>query len=271
MADSWKAVPGIAVTIADPEGMVKLPAPGVKFRIHEASATRAPWVDSNAWRFLRQNTGTYYYDAPGKTAPLAAAEAFVYQAKALVHTDLEGLKPLGAMLNFLSKLDSRELPALVNINFIDDGSPESGELMNLLIRRNLLFRVVTNPAPPAGVVVKLGMPEYPRSEAGNPSLLAEKVRSEVTDKKRLLRIYGSEVVVGRLEGDEALARLYLLNYAAGRAVNGVRIRVLGKYPKIKVFDYGSPDESASDFVADSESSEFTLRDLKTFAVVELTR
>src|SRR5690242_19547369 len=36
---------------ADLAGFEEVPAPALRFRIDNARATRAPWVDSNAWRF----------------------------------------------------------------------------------------------------------------------------------------------------------------------------------------------------------------------------
>jgi len=272
IANSWKSVPGFTIEIADPASMVKLPKPGVNFRTNESSATGAPWVDSNAWRILRQPDASFYYDVPGESAAIAAAEAFTFGAKAVIHTDNAGLQPLGAMLSLLEALKAPKLQPLVNADFVDDGSPESGEFMNLLIRRNLLFRVVHHPESSTGITVKLGSPKFPRSDAANPSLLAEKVRAEITDERRLLRIYGSEIVVGRLEGDSNSARVYLINYAgSGLVVDGLRVRVLGKYTHFKVAVAGVPNQNASDPVTDAEGTQFTLKHLKTFAVVDLTR
>jgi hypothetical protein len=269
---AWKQVSGFTVETVDPSQTAKLPKPGVRFRVHEASATSAPWVDSDAWRILRQPSASFFYEAPGESAAIAAAEAFTYGAKAVIHTDQAGLKPLGAMLAFLASVDGPKLPPLANFDFVDDGTPESGEFMNLLIRRNLLFRVVKNPDPTSAVTVKLGSPRYPRSEAANPSLLAEKVRAEITDQKRLIRIYGSEIVVARLEGDKNSARVYLINYAGHQlVVDGIRVRVLGKYTHFKVSVAGVPDQSVSDPLSTADATEFTLKHLKTLAVIDLTR
>lgn len=272
MTEAWKSVSGISVRAADPAQRTKIPAPSVSFRSQVASATTAPWVSSNGWRFLRQPDGKFYYDAAPSTAPLAAAEAFMFGADAAIHVDSAGLAPLSGMLAFLRNLGGEDLQPLVNIGFIDDGSPASGEFMNLLVRRNLLFRVVSRPDPKLDLTVRLGTPDYPRADAGNPSLLAEKVRAHLGDEKRLLRIYGSEIVVGRLMGNREIARLYLINYGAARSsVHGVRIRVLGKDPKQKVEQYGSPGTDLQDVVLDATGTEFTLPELKAFAVISLTR
>ena len=86
-------------------------------------------------------------------------------------------------------------------------------------------------AMPTGgkVNVKLGTKEYPLEDAKNPSTLAHSVRYHLTDEKRSLRVYGSQVVVGRLTASGGHARLHLINYAsANRKVDGIRVRVLGQ-------------------------------------------
>jgi hypothetical protein len=270
MSAQWKAVPGITVEAVDPQQLKKLPPPGVQFRRRVASATRAPWVDSNAWRFFRDPSAVYFYDAPGKTAALAAAESFAYGVHAFVRTDDAGFKPLTDMIQFLKKVKLPESQPRANIGYIDDGSPESGELMNLLVRRNLLFRLVGKPDSALDITVKLGTPEYPKAEAANPSLLAEKVRSRLGDDKRFLRLYGSEVVVGRLVSAPKADTLFLINYGANRVpVEGIRVRVLGKFSGARISDFGMSSEAPLDLIHDSQAIEFTLKELGTFAIVSL--
>lgn len=270
VSTQWKGVSGIAVETIDPQQLKTIPAPGVKFQRRMASATRAPWVDSNAWRFFREPDASYFYEANGKAAALAAAESFTYGVRAFIKTDDEGLQPLAGMLQFLDTLKLPNSKPRANIGYIDDGTPESGELMNLLIRRNLLFRLVTKPDPALNITVKLDTPEYPKSEAANPSLLAEKVRAQLGDQKRLLRLYGSEVVIGRLVSAPKGDTLFLLNYGANRVpVNGIRVRVLGKYSGAKFSEAGTSPEVPLDIVHDSQAIEFTLKEIGTFAVVSL--
>jgi hypothetical protein len=272
LADSWKPLRNFKIQVADPSQMIKLPTPGISFHEDEASATRAPWVNSNGWRFIRKPEGSFYYDAPGAAASLAAAEAFMYDAHAVIHTDEAGLPLLGRMLQFLTKVGGADMPPLVNIGFVDDGSAGSGEFMNLLVRRNLLFKVMRSGDPHVGLKVALGSPEYPRSEAGNPVLLAEKVRANLTDEKRLLRLYGSDIVIGRLVGDGKRARLYLLNYGTSkRAVEGIRVRILGAYSHPQLSADGDPQTSLTDVSEKKTALEFTVPELKEFAVVDLTR
>ena len=272
LASAWKSVSGFAIQTADPGQLTKLPAPGITIRNRQASATQAPWVVSNGWRLLRQPDGHFYYDAPGAAAALAAAEAFMYNAQAVIHTDEAGLAPLGQMLKFLTTVGPKDLPPKVNIAFVDDGSAASGEFMNLLVRRNLLFKVVKSPDPKANLNVALGEPDYPKSEASNPALLAEKVRANLTDPKRLLRIYGSEVVISRLMGTRDQGRIYLLNYAGSKyPIEGVRVKVLGNYSQPRL---ENPDGSQTDLFDISRKAnalEFTVPQLNNFAVVNLTR
>jgi hypothetical protein len=238
----------------------------------QASASRSPWVDSNGWKFLRNPQGHFYYDAPGKPAALAAAEAYSYAAEALIRTDAEGLKPLAQMLDFLRGLSADPMPPVADVGFIDDGSPAAGEVMNLMARNNLLFRIVTAPDPKLKLNVRLGSKEYPIEDAKNPTIIERQVRSNLTDEKRSVRLYGSTVVVARLTASGARARLYLLNYTgATRNVDGLRVRVLGRYPKHQLADAGSPGAELMDYTVEADATEFTLRELKTYAVIDLSR
>jgi hypothetical protein len=271
MINSWKTVSGISVSSADLTQAKKIPPPAIKYQRHRATATAAPWVDSNGWRFIRDPAAIYFYEATGKTAAMSAAEAFAYGVHAYIHTDEAGLQPLGQLLAFLRKMNPPKLPVRANIGFIDDGTPASGEFMNLLVRRNLLLRLVKAPDPSLDLTVKLGTPDYPSSEAGNPSMLAERVRANLTDAKRLLRIYGSEVVVGRLYGNQDKSELYLLNYGASRVpVDGLRVRVLGDFHHASLHDSVSPNEPLLDVLHTPQATEFTLKDLSILAIVDLT-
>jgi len=272
VAEGWKTAEGASVAVVDLKQLTTVPQPSLTFNAHVSSATRAPWVNQNGWRFLRQPEGSYLYDTKGEGALLAAVESFAYGVKAYIRTDEAGLQPLGQMLAFLRDIREQKMNPEVNIGFADDGSPESGEFMNLLVRRNLLFRVVQRPDPKLDLNVALGQPDYPREEAANPKLLAEKARAHLTDQKRMLRIYGSEVVIGRLLGDKSAVRLFLINYGAAKSpVHGLRIRVLGNYPKLKAVQYGDANCRLTDVVTESGATEFTLPELATFATIDLAQ
>ena len=265
-ADAWKRA-GFCATAADLSSYEKLAQPGVEYRPDVASATRAPWVISNAWRLLRAGGKPVYYAAGKGHAELCAAEAFAYGASALVRIDPSDLDRFGAMLRFLKRMDSPALPVQANIGFLDDGSPEAGEVMNLFTRRNLLFKIVSAPDPRLDLNIQLGAPEYSRSAAANPSEFASMVRRKLTDEKRLLRIYGSDVVIARLTGDGSQVRLHLLNYG-GKTVEGLRVRLLGSYKSAKLSAPGS-DAPVSDLVAAGGTTEFSIPALDAYAIVDL--
>lgn len=268
----WKNVPGVAAETADLQRAVKLLTPNVNYRMDQASASRTPWLMSNGWKFLRNPKGQFYYDAPGKASAIAAAEAFSFGANALVKTDAAGLKPLAEMLEFLGSVNAEPLPPIADIGFVDDGSPASGEVMNMMVRENLLFAIVAKPDPRLKLTAKLGTKEYPVEEAKNPGVVAHAIRANLTDEKRSVRVYGSPVVVARLTGSGDKLRLQLLNYSgATRNVDGIHVRVLGQYPKHQLAAAGSPGLELADYVADPDATEFTLTLLKTYAVIDLSR
>jgi hypothetical protein len=263
---SWKRA-GDCATAADLSAHEKLPAPGVEYRPDLASATTAPWVISNGARLLRVIGKTVYYPAAKNSAALAAAESYVYGITALVQATPADLSTLGPMLAFLRHSAANASPIRADIGFEDDGSPECLEVMNLLIRRNLLFRIVKTPDPSLALNVRLGDPDFPRSAAANPSEFAARVRQKLTDRKRSLRIYGSEVVIARLTGDESHASLHMLNYGP-RKVEGLRVRVKGLYRSAKLSAPGALPE-LTDFQSAEGATEFSLPVLEQYAVIDL--
>jgi len=100
--------------------------------------------------------------------------------------------------------------------------------------------------------------------------MAQKIRSELTDDKRALRIYGSEVVIARLTSDGHRLRLHLLNYAgAARGIHGLRIRVRGRYPRHELSVFEMPDAALVDYQAAADATEFTLTKMNSYAVIDL--
>ncbi|HTS64999.1 MAG TPA: hypothetical protein VMH28_23410 [Candidatus Acidoferrales bacterium] len=268
---AWKQVEGIAVAAGDPRQAVKVRTPAVNYRFDQASASRVPWIDSNGWRFLRQPDGRFFYDSGGAAAALAAAEAFAWGANAMVKTDAAGLKPLGDMLAFAAGIESAAMQPVVDFGFVDDGSATAGEVMNLLVRHTLLFRVVKAPDPKLKLTVQLGSRKYPLEAAKNPGAMAQMVRADLTDERRSLRIYGSAVVVGRVESAPGRVRVHLVNYDGGRKVNGLRVRVAGRYANYRLAAAGNPDLALMDYDAQPDATEFTLPELKTYAVIDLLK
>ena len=73
-------------------------------RADVASATRRPWIDANGWRFARNPAGEFYYDLPQGKAAMAIAEAFAYNADAILKIDPADLAEAGAMFAFIKNL-----------------------------------------------------------------------------------------------------------------------------------------------------------------------
>lgn len=269
---AWQGVAGITVEVADPLRAVRLVAPSVDYRANQATASRSPWINSNGWRFLRRPQAEFLYNVKGSQAALAAAEAFSYGAKALIKSDQAGLKPLAEMLAFLRGVPAADLPPVADIAYQDDGTALSGEVMNLMVKSNLLFRITGAPDRAAKLNVKLGDKKYPLSDAKNPGTIAHLVRANLTDDKRSVRLYGSLVVLARLTGSGDRLRVQLLNYAgAERKVDGLRVRVMGNYKNHHLQSAGSPGEELLDYTLEPDATEFTLPELKSYAVVDLSK
>jgi hypothetical protein len=253
---------------APPADSVQLPKPGVQYRTDRASASSRPWVNANGWRLERGSSHPFFYDVTGETTALAVAEAFAYQREAAIHTDAPGTAIFDRMMGFLKSISEGPTTPVANIGVVDDGSAEAGEVMNLLARHNLLFRISPQRDASLPVNIQLGTPEYPKSSAANPEAFAQKVRESLTDEKRSVRLYGSDVVLARVNGDSSRVRIHLINYSE-RSVYGIRVRVLGSYPKNTIAAFAGKNE-VQDYDARAGVTEFTLPELKRYAVVDLS-
>ncbi|HEY6401199.1 MAG TPA: hypothetical protein VI479_07305, partial [Blastocatellia bacterium] len=277
-AEAWRKAgfKVVAVNSAELNRREKLLTPRVAGRANVASATRRPWVDANGWRFVRNPAGKFYYELPQGKAAMAIAEAFAYKADAILKIDPTNLAnsadlaEAGAMFAFIKKLPGENYPPVADIGVVDDKSPEMGEVMNLLTRRNLLFKIVKTPASQFRVNVKLGSKEYPKAEAANPSEFAQKIRQALGDENRGLRVYGTETVICRLTGDGARAQLHLLNYG-GRQIDGLRLRLHGAYSNVDVRAFGHADVEPEDFVKDETATEFSISRIGIYTVIDLSR
>jgi hypothetical protein len=141
-------------------------------------------------------------------------------------------------------------------------------VMNLLARRNLLFQVVQAPSPRFPVNIRIGTPEYPREEAADPSDFALKIRGQLTDEQRTLRVYGSEVVICRLTADAGRARLHLVNYG-GREIEGLRVRLRGIYGDGEAHVAGAGRLALQEQVVAAGATEFSVPRIATYAVIDL--
>jgi hypothetical protein len=270
-AREWTTAGFQAVPLAEAEKAARanVPAPRLVGRADAASATRRPWLDANGWRFLRSPKGRFIETASKGGAALAAAEAYAYGADLVLAIDPADVASLGEALAFLRGVKAMELPDVADIGVVDDGSALTGEVMNLLARRNLLFRPVAKGSNGLPLVVELGTRAFPEAEAANPDGFALKLRAQLGDERRSLRLYGSEVVLARLTGDAGRRRLQLLNYS-GRNIQGLRVRLRGLWAASEAQVMLQGRLAVESPVMQDDATEFTLPTLGPFAVVDLT-
>jgi hypothetical protein len=269
-ADAWRAAGFAATPIMDGDlaSREKAASPGIAPRAGVASPTRSPWIDANGWRFARKPAVKYAYDVAAGRGALATAEAFAYGADAVLKIDPADLAKVGEMQKFIQGISPADLPAVADLAVVDDGSPVTGEVINLLSRRNLLFKVVPSPDAKFRVNVAMGTAAYPLAEAADPNAFALKIRRQLTDEQRSLRLYGSEVVIARFTADPGRARLHLLNYA-GRDIEGLRVRLRGAFAKGDAQVAGAGRVPLDDFAVADGWTEFSLPRLATYAVIDL--
>lgn len=269
-AAAWRAAGFTAVPFGEKEraARTKLTPPGLRSRAEVASATGRPWIEASGWRFLREGGGRYVCDVPAGRVALAAAEAFAYAADAVLAVPPEALEEAGRALAFLATVPAASLPGAADVAVVDDGSPLVGEALKLMARRNLLFEVVKRDAPDVALTVRVGSKEFPRDAARNPDAFALSVRRKLTDGRRSLRLYGSEVVLGRLLRDETRARVHLLNYS-GRTIEGLRVRLLGAWTPGDALVLGTRRLAVEDVSHPEGATEFSVPTLGPYAVIDL--
>ena len=260
----------VRATPVDAGKLVKADPPGVDYQLSEGGATAAPWVNSNLWRQLREPGKAYLYEVHGPAVALAAVEAYASGAPSYFRLKQDDLAAFGAALRFLQEIDGPPLPPRANFGLVDDGSAEMEEVMNLLLRRNLLFQPVRSADDWKGTVVRLGSSEYPKDLASEPYKFAAVVRGRVGDDRRLVRIYGSDTTIVRMYGTEQHARIHLIQYGRN-AVRGMRVRALGRYPRVLVAALGQRVTVPEDITMDDSATEFTIPEFRTYAVVDLDR
>jgi hypothetical protein len=207
---------------------------------------------------------------------------------AIINPDPKDLEDLGKMLRFLKSNEQAPLPDMVNIGVVDSPSPLLDEVLNLLTRRNLLYKVVPAPDRTLDLNVQLGTPDFPAEAAANPYEFAARVRAKLGDDKRLVRLYGTDRVIARLTGDRSRARLYLLSFGSRRqqnagaragapsgrvvpaGVEAIRVRVQGRYQPAKFAAYGgNPEAKVSDVRHPGTTTEFWVPDFDTCAIIDL--
>ena len=246
----------------------KVPAPRMQMRTNIAAATSVPWIDANGWRFQRGLKKAFYADLPAQDAPVALAEAHAYGVDVVLAATAETLPAIAPMLRFIDSIGESAGPPIANIGIVDNGASAVDEVLNLLGRRNLLYRVVKTPDSSLDLNIAVGSKEWPAKEAANPAAFAALVREKLTDERRKLRIFGTYNVLGYLAGGPKTARLHLINYGRRPAV-GVHVRVLGPYSRCRVHDSSGNAVSAADFRIHEGGAEFTIPSIATYTVIDL--
>jgi len=129
--------------------------------------------------------------------------------------------------------------------------------------------VIPAPDPKYDLNLRLGTGEYTRESIANPYAFAMQIRRRLTDEKRLLRLYGSNVVLALLTGDGGQARVHLINYG-GRSVKGLRVRVLGSYARGRLAAFDRDKAELQDYGVLDGATEFTIPEMGTYAIIDLT-
>jgi hypothetical protein len=249
---------------------VRVPAPTAQMRVDVASATSVPWIEANGWRFLRGVNKAVYENVPAGRGALSAAEAYAYGVDAVIEAAQQDLPAISRMISFEQRLGDAHLPVLANIGVVDDGSADLDEVLNLLGRRNLLYKVVRAPDAALDLNVRLGTPQYPREAAKDANDFAARVREELSDEKRLVRLFGSYTVLAHLTGEGGRVRLHLLNYG-NRPVEDLRVSVLGTYEQVQLAESSNPEQHGKDITSDNGRTEVTVPLLRTYAVIDFSR
>jgi hypothetical protein len=240
---------------------VKLPTPGTNFRPNVATATTAPWVDSNGWRIARAEGKKFCYDVPKDRVVLAMAEADAHHADAIIKFPPEDQPLFDKMTGFLGKIGPGPTHDLGDIAVKEDGSAIAGETLNLFTRRNLTFRIVGATDPKALMNVTVD------SSIKDPNEFTYSIRQKLTDEKRLIRVYGSETVLANLTGDGKHVRIHLVNYGR-RAADGLRVRVRGSY-QIEQSAFFDNDSKAEEYTITDGGTEFSIPHIDVYGVVDL--
>lgn len=224
-----------------------------------AMATSAPWIDSNLWKYRRNPKSSYVSDLKGKPLVIAMAEAFAAGVTLAIETTPEQEKEYQQVLAFLKKLPEGPSKPWVNWVLRDEPGAQAAEVMNLMSRRNLLFRV-----DPKGDVSLAGVK--------NPYEFMQELREKLGDDKRLVRLFGSELTVAALSREGNRVRLHLLNYGT-RPVENLRVRIKGNYMQKGIWPHVYQSQAANpltEFVSEDGFTEFTLVSLPSYAVIDFT-
>ena len=245
-------------TGTDVAGYVKVPAPGVRYRMNMATATSAPWVDSNLWRYQRDPNTNYLCEVKDKSVVTAVVEAFTMGVKLAVQITPQQKDDYEKVLAFLKTIPDGPTKEWTNFSVIDDGSAQAGEVMNLLWRRSIGYRIAASG-------------DYTLSaRMTNAYEAMQEIREKLGDHNRVLRIFGSELTLARALREGSRVRLHLVNYGT-RSVDHLRIRLEGRFRErdIASYLYGDVTPKLVDFEYGKDFTEFTLTALGPYGVLDL--
>lgn len=254
------------------QGRTRIAPPGVDRKIQVASATQRPWINLNAWRYKRDSNAPFLFDASPdrpEQALLAAAEALAFGGNLLLRC--QDCTPVQSLSSWASQLPPAHYPDVADFTFVDDGSSLAAEVINLLMRRNLLFQLARpGSAPPSSthLVVEIGHGEFTRELARNPSEFAYAVRRRLGDDHRSVRVWGSETALVRLQSNSRQSRLWVVNYSFSPLL-GTRFRVRGSYSSAQAHVLGHAPAPATELKAAPQFTEFSLDEFDAIAVVDL--
>ena len=162
------------------------------------------------------------------------------------------------MLTFLEALPAADLPAIADLAVIDDGSPTTGEVMNLLARRNLLYQPVKAPSARFRLNIVIGQPRVPARRRRRPQRLRAEdppsAHGRAADLAGLRQRGGDCTADRRCRAD----RLHLINYG-GREIEGLRVRVRGGYGTGDAWVEGTGRVGLVDRVVADGATEFSCR------------
>lgn len=237
----------------------RVPAPGLQMRRNMAMATSAPWVDSNLWQYRRAPGKAYFCDVTGKSVELAMAEAYSQDIALALKIAPDQRKAFDEMTAFLTALPEGPAARWVNIAVSDDGSEAASEALNLLSRRNLFYQ---------SGVTKAALHLRLTRDIANPYEFMQEARQKLTDEKRILRLFGSEITLAEVRRDTTRVRIHLINYGT-RAVESLRLRLEGRYSAITARVFQAPGAQLTDVTPDGAFTEFSLSRLPVYAVIDL--
>lgn len=261
---TWPALLAAALPIlftgTDTAGYQKAIGPGVRYRMNMASATSSPWVDSNLWRYQRKPQESYLCDTKGKNVVVAMAEGFATGVKLAVQIAPEQNADYDKMLEFLKQIPDGPSTPWVNFTVSEDGSFQAGEVMNMLSRRSISYRVASKG-------------DYAlTSKMTNAYEAMQDIREKLGDDRRVLRLFGSELTLAVAARNGNRVRVHMVNYGQ-RPVEHLRIRVQGVFREanIKAYLYGGIASKFTDFESGKDYTEFTLESLGPYGVLDLVQ